>query len=74
MLRAPSVTSVSFRSDRFHYAGKCGSRNLVTVVNPTHTQGVAMNPSIKILVNRITMLVVGTLAVAAVFDWSGLSG
>jgi hypothetical protein len=32
-----------------------------------------MNPSIKSLLVRITMLVVGTLAVAAVFDWSGLS-
>ena len=33
-----------------------------------------MNPSIKSLLNRITTLVVVTLAVAAVFDWSGLSG
>jgi hypothetical protein len=32
-----------------------------------------MNPSVKALLNRITMLVVVTLAVAAVFDWSGLS-
>jgi len=32
-----------------------------------------MNPSVKSLLNRITMLVVATLAVAAVFDWSGLS-
>jgi hypothetical protein len=32
-----------------------------------------MNPSIKSLLNRITTLVVVTLAVAAVFDWSGLS-
>jgi hypothetical protein len=32
-----------------------------------------MNPSIKSLLSRITMLVVVTLAVAAVFDWSGLS-
>jgi hypothetical protein len=32
-----------------------------------------MNPSIKSLLRRITMLVVVTLAVAAVFDWSGLS-
>jgi hypothetical protein len=32
-----------------------------------------MNPSVKSLLNRITMLVVVTLAVAAVFDWSGLS-
>jgi hypothetical protein len=32
-----------------------------------------MNPSIKSLLIRITMLVVVTLAVAAVFDWSGLS-
>jgi hypothetical protein len=32
-----------------------------------------MNPSIKSLFNRITTLVVVTLAVAAVFDWTGLS-
>ena len=32
-----------------------------------------MNPSVKILLNRITTLIVVTLAVAAVFDWSGLS-
>jgi hypothetical protein len=32
-----------------------------------------MSPSIKSLFNRITTLVVVTLAVAAVFDWSGLS-
>ena len=32
-----------------------------------------MNSSVKILLNRIGMLVVVTLAVAAVFDWSGLS-
>lgn len=32
-----------------------------------------MNPSIKSLLNRITTLVVVTLAIAAVFDWSGLS-
>jgi hypothetical protein len=32
-----------------------------------------MNPSVKSLLNRITTLVVVTLAVAAVFDWSGLS-
>jgi hypothetical protein len=32
-----------------------------------------MNPSIKSLIFRVTMLVVVTLAVAAVFDWSGLS-
>jgi hypothetical protein len=32
-----------------------------------------MNTSVKILLNRITTLVVVTLAVAAVFDWSGLS-
>jgi len=31
-----------------------------------------MNPSIKSLFNRITTLVVVTLAVA-VFDWTGLS-
>jgi hypothetical protein len=68
------VTPVSFRSDRFHYAGARGPRNLLTVVNPMHNQGVAMNPSIKFLINRITLLVVGTLAVAAVFDWTGLSG
>ena len=33
-----------------------------------------MNPSIKIMLNRIALLIVVTLAVAAVFDWSGLSG
>jgi hypothetical protein len=33
-----------------------------------------MNPSIKSVLNRITMWVVVTLAIAAVFDWSGLSG
>jgi hypothetical protein len=33
-----------------------------------------MNPSMKSLLNRITLMVVLTLAVAAVFDWSGLSG
>jgi hypothetical protein len=32
-----------------------------------------MNPSVKTLLNRFAMLVVVTLAVAAVFDWSGLS-
>ncbi len=32
-----------------------------------------MNPSIKSLLNRVTTLVVVTLAVAAVFDWSGLT-
>lgn len=32
-----------------------------------------MNPSVKILFNRVAMLVIVTLAVAAVFDWSGLS-
>jgi len=32
-----------------------------------------MNPSVKVLFNRIAMLVVVTLAIAAVFDWSGLS-
>lgn len=32
-----------------------------------------MNPSIKSLLTRVTMLVVVTLAIAAVFDWSGLS-
>jgi hypothetical protein len=32
-----------------------------------------MNPSIKSLLNRVATLVVVTLAVAAVFDWSGLS-
>ncbi len=32
-----------------------------------------MNPSVKSLLCRIAMLVVVTLAVAAVFDWSGLS-
>lgn len=33
-----------------------------------------MNPSVKIVLNRIALIVVATLAVAAVFDWSGLSG
>jgi hypothetical protein len=32
-----------------------------------------MNPSIKSVLNRIAMLIVTTVAVAAVFDWSGLS-
>jgi len=32
-----------------------------------------MNPSLKSLLHRIGMLVVVTLAVAAVLDWSGLS-
>ena len=32
-----------------------------------------MNPSIKSVLSRITTLVVVTLAIAAVFDWSGLS-
>jgi hypothetical protein len=32
-----------------------------------------MNPSLKFLFKRITLLVVVTLAFAAVFDWSGLS-
>jgi len=32
-----------------------------------------MNTSIKSVLNRIATLVVVTLAVAAVFDWSGLS-
>ena len=32
-----------------------------------------MNPAIKIVLKRITALVVVTLAIAAVFDWSGLS-
>ena len=32
-----------------------------------------MNPSIKSLLTRVTMLIIVTLAVAAVFDWSGLS-
>jgi hypothetical protein len=32
-----------------------------------------MNPSVKSLLNRITLMVVVTLAIAAVFDWSGLS-
>jgi hypothetical protein len=34
---------------------------------------VVLNPSIKSLLTRVTLLVVVTLAVAAVFDWSGLS-
>jgi hypothetical protein len=33
-----------------------------------------MNASIKSVLNRVATLVVMTLAVAAVFDWSGLSG
>jgi hypothetical protein len=33
-----------------------------------------MNPAIKSVFKRITTLVVVTLAIAAVFDWSGLSG
>jgi hypothetical protein len=33
-----------------------------------------MNASIKSVLNRIATLVVVSLAVAAVFDWSGLSG
>jgi hypothetical protein len=32
-----------------------------------------MNPSIKFLLKRVSTLVVLTLAVAAVIDWSGLS-
>lgn len=32
-----------------------------------------MKPSTKVLLFRITILVVVTLAVAALFDWSGLS-
>lgn len=32
-----------------------------------------MNPSIKVLFHRVATLVIVTLAVAAVFDWSGLS-
>lgn len=32
-----------------------------------------MNASVKSLLHRVTMLVVFTLAVAAVFDWAGLS-
>jgi hypothetical protein len=42
------------------------------VVN-TFTEESVMNPSIKNVLNRITLLVVVTLAVAAVFDWTGLS-
>ena len=67
------MTLVSFQRDRFHYAQTRGSRNLLTVVKYIVTQGVVMNPSIKSLLNRITTLVVVTLAIAAVFDWSGLS-
>jgi hypothetical protein len=65
------VTPVKIQSDGFHYADTRESRNLLTVVQ--RHPGVAMNPSVKILFNRIAMLVVVTLAVAAVFDWSGLS-
>jgi hypothetical protein len=36
--------------------------------------GVGMNTSIRSVLHRIATLVVVTLAVAAVFDWSGLSG
>jgi hypothetical protein len=32
-----------------------------------------MNPSVKTLLHRIALVVVVTLAIAAVFDWSGLS-
>ncbi len=32
-----------------------------------------MNPSIKFLFKRVSTLVVFALAVAAVFDWTGLS-
>jgi hypothetical protein len=32
-----------------------------------------MNPAIKSVFHRVAMLVIVTLAVAAVFDWSGLS-
>ena len=66
------MTPVSFRSDSFHYADARGSRNLLTVVNIVN-QGDAMNPSFESLLHRITMLLVVTLAVAAVFDWAGLS-
>jgi hypothetical protein len=66
------VTPVSCHSDRFHYAGTRDSRIFLTVVIQLH-RGTAMNPSIKSVLNRITMLIIVTLAVAAVFDWSGLS-
>jgi hypothetical protein len=66
------MTPVSFPGDRFHYAGPRDSRNLLTVVT-NFTRGAPMNPAIKSVLNRITMLVVATLAVAAVFDWSGLN-
>ena len=32
-----------------------------------------MNPSIKIVLKRVTTLIVLTLAVAAVVDWSGFA-
>ena len=32
-----------------------------------------MNPSIKAVLERVTVLIVVTLAVAAIFDWVGLS-
>ena len=32
-----------------------------------------MNPSIKSVLERVTVLLVVTLAVAAIFDWVGLS-
>ena len=72
MPEASPVTPVSFQRDRFHWAQCRGSRNLLTAVD-THYPGVVMNPSVKFLLNRITTLVVFTLAVAAVFDWTGLS-
>jgi hypothetical protein len=69
----PLVTPVNFEDDSLHYCDTRDSRNLLTVVKSNANRGVAMNPSIKSLLNRITLLVVVTLAVAAVFDWSGLS-
>lgn len=32
-----------------------------------------MHPSVKFLLKRITTIVVITFAIAAVFDWTGLS-
>lgn len=70
----PRLTFVSSRGDGFHYAGTRHSRKLFPVVTYLVIPGVAMNPSIKIVLNRIATLVVVTLAVAAVSDWSGLLG
>jgi hypothetical protein len=67
------LTAVSFSSDSFHYAGPIRSSRLLSVVRQTIHLGAVMNPSIKFLLKRVSTLVVVTLAVAAVVDWSGLS-